>query len=232
MLSYSKQDLIFESKKEKVRPEILEKVWHLLDILREISKNETLSSQFALKGGTALNLFYLNVPRLSVDIDLNYIGSSSLQMVKQVRPGLEKILESIYTAKGMSVRNAVTAHAGGKYQLRYPSVLNEGHGTLEVDLNYMFRIPLFEPQKLTSTPIGSRSGENILVVAFEEVIAGKLCALLNRKAARDIFDTYSILFHTQYEVAKLKTAFLAYWVMESSHGAQIPFEKIGIDEIN
>lgn len=54
--------------------ENLEKVLRLRELLIEFQKHTILKGKLVLKGGTALNLFYLNLARLSVDIDLNYIG--------------------------------------------------------------------------------------------------------------------------------------------------------------
>src|SRR3546814_112450 len=53
----------------------LEKVLRLLDLLQEIARDPVLSERLVLKGGTALNVFHLGLDRLSVDIDLNYIGA-------------------------------------------------------------------------------------------------------------------------------------------------------------
>jgi len=52
----------------------LEKVLRLRELLNELQRHSFLLGKLALKGGTALNLFYLGLKRLSVDIDLNYIG--------------------------------------------------------------------------------------------------------------------------------------------------------------
>ena len=57
------------------RPDMLEKALRLLDLLQAIARNEVLSNRLVLKGGSALNLFYLDMDRLSVDIDLNYVGA-------------------------------------------------------------------------------------------------------------------------------------------------------------
>ncbi len=73
-MKISKQELIREAKKTGFRPEIMEKVWHLMAILDGISVHPFLKDRLVLKGGTALNLFFFDLPRLSVDIDLNYIG--------------------------------------------------------------------------------------------------------------------------------------------------------------
>ena len=58
------------------RPDSLEKVFRLLSLLETLRSNAFLRPRVALKGGTALNLFLFDVPRLSVDIDLNYVGSA------------------------------------------------------------------------------------------------------------------------------------------------------------
>ena len=72
----SKEQLMKQAHTEGYKPEILEKVYRLLDVFQQIISVPFLKERMALKGGTALNLFCLaNLPRLSVDIDLNYIGS-------------------------------------------------------------------------------------------------------------------------------------------------------------
>ena len=54
---------------------MVEKVFHLLNLLNSLNSHPFLKGKWVLKGGTALNMFILNLPRLSVDIDLNYIGA-------------------------------------------------------------------------------------------------------------------------------------------------------------
>jgi predicted nucleotidyltransferase component of viral defense system len=54
---------------------VLERVARMLALLEAISVDPELTGRYALKGGTALNLFHLDVPRLSVDVDLNFVGS-------------------------------------------------------------------------------------------------------------------------------------------------------------
>ena len=65
----------------------------LLDILPEIAKEEV----FALHGGTAINLFCLNMPRLSVDIDLTYIPASENRNAdfQNIRSALERIKDRL-----------------------------------------------------------------------------------------------------------------------------------------
>jgi predicted nucleotidyltransferase component of viral defense system len=94
-----------------------------------------------LKGGTALNLFVFDVPRLSVDIDLNYIGSSDKAVMDAERPLVEQAIAAVAGREGFAVRRVPHEHAGGKWYLRYSSALGQS-ANLEVDLNFMFRTPL------------------------------------------------------------------------------------------
>lgn len=71
----SRERLERESALTGFRPDILEKVAYLLALLEGFNRHPFLKGKLALKGGTALNLFVFDVPRLSIDIDLNYIGA-------------------------------------------------------------------------------------------------------------------------------------------------------------
>jgi predicted nucleotidyltransferase component of viral defense system len=72
MLQISRSDLLLEAQTRGYRPEILEKVYRLLDLLDEFMSVPYLKQRLVLKGGTAINLFFSEaVPRLSVDLDFN-----------------------------------------------------------------------------------------------------------------------------------------------------------------
>ena len=170
----------------------LEKVLRLLDLLQTIAEDSLLSSRVALKGGTALNVFQLTLDRLSVDIDLNYVGALARAEMEADRPGVEVALSAILAAGGYQVRRLPEEHAGGKWIARFASALGGG-ATLEVDLNFMARGPLFGVAAANSRPLGGVVATGVPVLDVHEVVAGKLVALLNRRAARDLFDTRRIL---------------------------------------
>lgn len=228
-MNITKLELIQISDKERFKPHTLEKVWTLLTVLERIQEDKDLKGMFALKGGTALNVFYSDFPRLSVDIDLNYVGSPHLDVMIEERPRLERALERVYGSLGMEIRRSARAHAGGKYEIRYNSLLNAGKGTIEVDLSYMYRAPLFPVEKKESAALGNRRIQAIPLIAYEEVVAGKLSALLNRDASRDLFDAYEILCTgKEIDKNKLKTAFLAYYIMEAENPVEIPIGNINV----
>jgi predicted nucleotidyltransferase component of viral defense system len=170
----------------------LEKVLRLLDLLQEIADDPALAGNLALKGGTALNVFYFNLDRLSVDIDLNFVGALARDDMLAQREGLEAAMGRILAAGGYQVRRQPTERAGGKWIATYSSALG-GRGTLEIDINFMMRSPLFGVAKMDSVQFGDRQAKGVFVVDRHEVIAGKLVALLDRRVARDLFDAERIL---------------------------------------
>ena len=75
----SAEKLSAEADATGFRPDVLEKAAQLLGLLNALPTHPALQGKLALKGGTALNLFILDVPRLSVDIDLNCVGAEDLE---------------------------------------------------------------------------------------------------------------------------------------------------------
>src|SRR5438105_15279586 len=106
----SNEELMQEATKTGFRPEIMEKVWHLMAILGGISIHPFLKERLVLKGGTALNLFFFDLPRLSVDIDLNYVGQLDRQEMLLERTEVEKALEAVFLREGLSIRRITNEH--------------------------------------------------------------------------------------------------------------------------
>lgn len=190
------------------QPDVLEKTLRLIDLLQEISRDAVLSNRLVLKGGTALNHFCLAPERLSVDIDLNYVGSLSRASMISERPDVEAALQSLLSLQGYNVRRLPENHVGGKWVLRFSSVFGFG-GTLSLDLNYMARQPLFGTARMSSHPLGKVQVDGVLVLNIHEIIAGKIVALIARNAARDLFDARRILSVNGLDWNWIKAAVLA-----------------------
>jgi predicted nucleotidyltransferase component of viral defense system len=169
------------------QPGTLEKVMRLLDLLQDIAEDDLLASRLALKGGTALNVFHLDLARLSVDIDVNYVGALDRQAMLAERPAVEAALGRILATQGYRVRRQPVEHAGGKWLAVHPSAMG-GQGTLEVDVNFMMRQPLFGVTAMDSAILGGQRAIGVSVVDRHELAAGKLVALLDRRTGRDLFD--------------------------------------------
>ena len=94
-MKISRQQLAKDAKASGYRPEILEKVFYLLNLLSGFQSHPFSKDRLALKGGTALNLFQFDVPRLSVDIDLNYVGAADREVMLQERPKVEQAVQAV-----------------------------------------------------------------------------------------------------------------------------------------
>jgi predicted nucleotidyltransferase component of viral defense system len=191
------------------RPDSLEKVFRLLSLLEALRSHAFLRSRIALKGGTALNIFLFDVPRLSVDIDLNYIGSGERAVMLEDKPKVEQAIQAVCGREGLTVKRIPNDHAGGKWRLSYVNTAGSSD-KLEVDLNFMLRVPLWPVTTLDSRTLGPAMAKEIAVVDRHELAAGKLAALCSRNASRDIFDARELLRRDDMDRGKLRLGFVVY----------------------
>ena len=166
----------------------LEKVIRLGEMAGDIRRHPFLGGVLALKGGTAINLCFGPPQRLSVDLDFNFIGDVDREKMLEERPQLETVIIDLAQRRGYLVQRTSEAFAGGKFYLRYRSVLGQ-QDRIEIDINFMFRVPLAETEKKSLWQPGGLDQPRVLVVGLEELWIGKLLALLNRCAAKDVWDT-------------------------------------------
>jgi predicted nucleotidyltransferase component of viral defense system len=189
--------------------EPIEKSWMLIRLLGNISSHPFLGPRVVLKGGTALNLFVFDLPRLSVDIDVNYIGATDRDTMMVDRPKIEQTLQQVAGRLGLTVKRSPSEHAGGKWRLSYTTALGQP-GIIEVDINFMLRTPLWSPVKMDSHVIAGDQAKAITILDEHELAAGKLAALLARSASRDLFDARGLLLRPALQVDKLRLAFVVY----------------------
>jgi hypothetical protein len=208
----SREKLIAEAEATGFRPDALEKVAQLLGLLDAARSHPFLKGKLALKGGTALNLFVFEVPRLSVDIDLNYVGAVDGEGMLAERPAIEQALQAVFSREGFAVRRMPGEHAGGRWALRYAGALGQA-GNLEVDVNFMLRVPLWPVSTADSHAVGSWRATAIPVLDLHELAAGKLAALLARGKARDLFDSRSLLRLDRLDPQRLRLGFVVYGAM-------------------
>jgi predicted nucleotidyltransferase component of viral defense system len=93
MATYNKQKLAQQADEIGFVRDTLEKVFRLTEILRFMDSDPLLSSRLALKGGTAINLAVFNLPRLSVDIDLDYTQDNSLDDMMKDRETITDVIK-------------------------------------------------------------------------------------------------------------------------------------------
>ena len=187
----------------------LEKVWMLIRLLNMMVAHPFVGPRVALKGGTALNLFVFDIPRLSVDIDVNYIGAADRATMIADRPKLDTALQQVAGRLGLALKRAPDEHAGGKWRLSYTSALGRP-AIVEVDINYMLRVPLWDPAPRDSREFLGTRAKQIQVLDGHELAAGKLAALLARGASRDLFDARQLLASEALDQTMLRLAFVVY----------------------
>ena len=225
-MKLSRERILSEAASTGFRPEVFEKVVHLFGLIQSIWSHPFLKNRLALKGGTALNLFIFNLPRLSVDIDLNYIGSSDKEIMLAERPKIDNSIMAVCQREGFMIRRSATEHAGGKWLLRYESAFGQG-GNLAIDLNFMFRIPFWPINLCDSHLVGSYMAEQIPILDVNEIAAGKLCALLSRQTGRDIFDAHQLLTKKILKKDRLRLAFVVYGAMNRKDWRTVSEKDIG-----
>jgi hypothetical protein len=168
-------------------PATLEKVLRLGELLVEFGRHPLLREVLLLKGGTALNLGSEAPPRLSVDLDFNYVRAEGREPMLADRPEIESAISRIVAAGSYQVQLSADEHAGRKMFLSYQNAAGVPD-RIEVDVNYMHRVTLATPIEALIWQPGDYPRPRVRQVGVDELAAGKLCALLDRAAPRDLFD--------------------------------------------
>lgn len=186
-----------------------EQVRLLLRVLPIIAERD----YFALKGGTAINFFWRNSPRLSVDIDLTYLPikdrSESLQ---EIRNGVQQIADQIE----VRFPNAtVTRNTSGGTLSKL--IIRTSDAQIKVEVNTVLRGTIFDP---VEQQISSRIQDEFeLFVAtqtlsMEDLFGGKICVALDRQHPRDLYDI-KVLLENEGITKDIRTAFIGYLISHS-----------------
>ena len=156
------------------------------------------ASDFAMKGGTALNLFLHNMPRLSVDIDIAFIDHTksreeALQSIRQELQSLCQRLEPL-GLKGTLVSSSDSEDV--------KIMITRGAVSMKVEVNYNFRGTLLPPRNARISEVASQSflmDFSIPSLAREELYGGKLVAALDRQHPRDFFDVREMFLGNHFD---------------------------------
>ncbi len=229
-MRFSPSEIVPMARARGFNEHVVEKGLYLLHLLNALNSHPSLKGKWALKGGTALNLFVLNYPRLSVDIDLNYIGALDRDEMLADRPKVEQAAQAVFSREGLAVRRAPTEHAGGKWRLSYPSFTGQS-ANVDVDLNFMFRRPLWAIDHADSHPLGAYQANRIPLLNIHELMAGKLSALLSRRQARDLFDCHQMLYMDVLQRDRLRIAFVVYGGMNRKDWRSVSLEDVDYDGV-
>lgn len=165
-----------------------EKVLRLKEILRFLNEEEYLSEHLLLKGGTAINLTVFNLPRLSVDIDLDYTPNDMKEDMLVAREKITMLIKDYMEAEGYHLSpSSRFTHSLDAFYYQYQ---NSGgnRDMIKIELNYSLRAHILEPVHRNILPEVFDDGLSIHMVAPMEIFAAKGNALISRAAARDLYD--------------------------------------------
>ena len=146
---------------------------------------------FALKGGTAINLFVRNMPRLSVDIDLTYVP---VEARSQSLATIDAAMKRIAGRTRASIAGAQVTIGEIENTITKLFVRADG-AQIKIEVTPVLRGCVFEPELRTAAPaVEVMFGfAEIPVVSFADLYAGKIVAALDRQHPRDLFDIRDLL---------------------------------------
>lgn len=164
---------------------------------------------FALKGGTAINLFVRNLPRLSVDIDLVYLPLDPREVALQrAQEALTRIGQEIV----QQIPQTKLQHAPQSSEsLRLTVMQNDLR--VKIELSPVLRGSVFPPvERSVVEKVEDEFGyAEMQVLSWPDLYAGKICAALDRQHPRDLFDI-KLMLENEGLPAELRQAFLVYLI--------------------
>ena len=210
----------------------LEKVERLLNILEWINNHEKLSELLALKGGTAINTAVFNFPRLSVDIDLDLTENLKKDEMLKERENIHNLLVNYLKANTykINIEKSKNVYALDSIVAEYVDI--KGNiDNIKIEINYMNRVHILETKNIkVSTDVFEDKHLSIHCIHPIEIYAAKLCALLSRTTARDLYDVYTLskynLFDNE-EKRLLKQCFMLEYIAVNDYKLEdMDIEKI------
>ena len=182
-----------------------------VDLLLKVLPHIMSEKNFALKGGTAINLFIRNMPRLSVDIDLTYLPiedrETSLNNIDSALTDIHRCIElKMHGMKGFLKRT----NSGQAKQI----VFEENGTQVKVEINHILRGCIYQSSILDLCAVAQTQFSRFVavqVLSFEDVYAGKICAALDRGHPRDLFDI-KLLLENEGISDRLRKAFIIYLI--------------------
>lgn len=175
---------------------------------------------FALKGGTAINLFVRDMPRLSVDIDLTYLPiADRASSLNEIDAGMRRIAASI----GHRIPGARVSTTTLQGESCVTKLIVRADGVqIKIEVTPVLRGCVYEPaiRSVAATVEDQFGFAEIQVVSFADLYAGKIVAALDRQHPRDLFDVRDLLANEGIN-DDLRKAFIVYLVSHNRPMAEV-----------
>lgn len=175
---------------------------------------------FALKGGTAINLFLRDLPRLSVDIDLTYLPvADRAQSLAAIGSAMKRLGKTI--AVGMHGAR-VTEVVNRAEKIVTKLTVQTRDAQIKIEVTPVLRGCVFpaEERSVTAETEARFGYAQTRLVSFADLYAGKIVAALDRQHPRDLFDAAQLLAHEGI-TDDLRAAFIVYLISHDRPIAEV-----------
>lgn len=176
-------------------------------LLTQVAPLVFVDDTFALKGGTAINLFVRDMPRLSVDLDLVF-PDHTLPRDEALARINEAVRQATERLKKRGFQTHAPAAAAGETKL----LVRRGSIQVKVEANFVMRGTAQPVRRASLTPVARdvlMADLEIPVVSLEDMYGGKLVAALDRQHPRDLFDVMQLFAHEGITPG-IRRAFIVY----------------------
>lgn len=192
MMRYDRITLGRQAKELGFVRDTFEKVCRLAEVLAFMEGDGLLADSLALKGGTAINLTIFDLPRLSVDIDLDFSKNIAREDMLEERTRITDHIQKYMTAAGYRLSpKSKQYHALVSFVYEYT---NAGgmKDNLKIEINYMLRCHVLPVERRKVNLPWAKEKITVLSVDPLEIFSAKIVALLSRTAPRDLYDIYNL----------------------------------------
>jgi len=211
-----------------------EKVYRLSDILEYINNNKFLKESLVLKGGTAINMTVFNLPRLSVDIDLDFCGVVEREEMFREREIISADINKYMQIKGYSLNpKTKNPHSLDSWVFEF---INTGGNkdNIKIEINYSNRVHIFKTSEREIIVDILLKTYSVKTLEPLELFGSKINALINRSAVRDLYDVnnmikFRLFNESEYEI--LKKCIIFYSAI-SSKKLNEDFTLLKLEDIN
>lgn len=193
MFKYTKSELAEKATELNFVRDTLEKVLRLSEILNYLNTNPLTKDFLVLKGGTAINLTVFDLPRLSVDIDLDFAQNISRDGMMNTREHIREDIKKYMSTQGYTISPRSKAyHSLDSFVFTYTN-LGGMNDNIKIEINYSLRAHIFEPSLRKVSVRGINTDVLIKTLSPIELYAAKINALIGRAAARDLYDIHNMI---------------------------------------
>ena len=235
MYNYSKSFLDKVATETGFIRDNLEKVFRLCEILQYLNENRLFTEHLVLKGGTALNLTVFDMPRMSVDIDLDFAKACNREEMLEIRTNInESLLNFMYAQSYALSPNTKNPHSLDSWVFYFQNAVGN-RDCIRIEINYSLRNHIFPVEKRKINVKFLNIEHGVSVLSTLELFGSKIKALIERTAARDLYDVQNMLKYNIIPAGKqdlLRKIVVFYLVIGTKQKIVLPLNFENINGLN